>query len=248
MTNGISICMATYNGSLYIREQVDSILLQMCGDDELIICDDCSTDNTVQVIKEYQDTKIKWYTSDKNTGHVKNFEKAISLATKDLIALSDQDDVWYPNRMKQLLSALDENPNAKLVASNFDMSNSTLEEKIIVNGLSHLPKNRLMRVLSIFSGKAPYFGCTFLMRKDLLKVALPFPKGLEAHDIWIALLANTYGEVTHLDDPTLCRRLHGSNVTPTSRRALSTIIKSRMLLLEMYISRLIKVRVNNKSL
>jgi glycosyltransferase involved in cell wall biosynthesis len=241
MTDSVSICMATYNGALFIKDQLDSILLQMCNDDELIICDDCSTDNTVEIIKLYEDSRIRLYTNIQNIGHVKNFEKAIKFSTKDLIALSDQDDVWYPNRLQEMKSALVENSYAKLVASNFDTSDANLN--LIDNSicLNRLPKNKIARIVSILVGKAPYFGCTFLMTRELVSKIIPFPPKLEAHDIWISLLANTYDEVIHLNHSTLCRRLHDSNLTPSHRRSMIRIVKSRALLLNTYFFWLIRV-------
>lgn len=88
--------MATYNGEKYLREQIDSIFNQTVQDFELIVCDDCSTDTTWNILLDYQvqDKRIKCYRDEENLGFKKNFEKAIGLCTGEYIALSDQDDVW----------------------------------------------------------------------------------------------------------------------------------------------------------
>ena len=100
----ISIALASYNGSKYIREQLDSILEQTYQDFELIICDDCSTDNTWQILQEYaqKDSRIKVFENERNLGFKKNFEKAISLCNGKYIALSDQDDIWIDNHLEVL--------------------------------------------------------------------------------------------------------------------------------------------------
>ena len=92
----ISIVMATYNGETYIREQINSILNQTISDFELIICDDCSKDSTVEIIKRYKDKdkRITLVENEKNLGFKKNFEKAISYCKGDFIAFCDQDDIW----------------------------------------------------------------------------------------------------------------------------------------------------------
>ena len=102
----ISIAMTTYNGEKYLAEQLDSILSQTHTDWELIICDDCSTDSTWQILQEYaqKDSRIKIYKNEQNLGFKKNFEKAIGLCTGDYIALSDQDDVWFPEHLSLLYS------------------------------------------------------------------------------------------------------------------------------------------------
>ena len=96
----ISIAMATFNGEKYLREQIDSILAQTHQNFELVICDDCSTDGTAGILREYetQDSRIRVYVNERNIGFKKKFERAISLCKGEYIALSDQDDVWRPWR------------------------------------------------------------------------------------------------------------------------------------------------------
>ena len=111
----ISIAMTTYNGEKYLREQLDSILNQTYKDFELIICDDCSTDSTVQIIKSYIDPRIKLFINEKNLGFKKNFEKAIKLCTGEYIALSDQDDIWELDHLKILYDKIN---GADLICGN----------------------------------------------------------------------------------------------------------------------------------
>jgi glycosyltransferase involved in cell wall biosynthesis len=234
MSQKTSVCMTTYNGSAFIKSQIDSILVQLDDNDELVICDDCSADSTVEVIQSYKDSRIHLYLNPENLGYVKNFEKAMSLATGDLIALSDQDDIWLPNRLEHMKTALLENVENSLVASNFDILNTFTGVETSFQGLNSLPTSKLFRVLNIFLGKMPYFGCTFLMKRELVNLSLPFPTNITAHDLWIALVANTRGKVIHMQQSTLCRRLHGSNVTPTHRRKILEVVKGRSALLYSY--------------
>jgi glycosyltransferase involved in cell wall biosynthesis len=226
----ISVCMATYNGAEFIREQIDSILEQLSLDDELIVCDDCSTDSTVKIVESYGDERIKLVVNSSNLGHVKNFEKAISLAKGELIALSDQDDVWYPERLNIMAKTLISHSAANLLASNFDMSSQLNGSSLAFRGLSKKKQFALVSIINIFLGRVPYFGCTFLMRRQFIMRVLPFPNTVEAHDVWLALLANTYGSVVHLEESTLFRRIHSNNLTPTQRRPWTCIVKSRIVL------------------
>ena len=101
----ISIALTTYNGEKFLKEQLDSILNQTYSDYELVVCDDCSTDSTRQILKEYEkkDKRINVFLNNNNLGFKNNFEKAISLCTGEYIALSDQDDIWDEKKLEILL-------------------------------------------------------------------------------------------------------------------------------------------------
>ena len=241
MNQKISVCMATYNGSTFIKSQIESILIQISNDDELVICDDSSTDNTVELIQSYKDSRIKLFINDVNLGHVKNFEKAICLASGTIIALSDQDDIWYPDRLKLMKDKLIHDEQNILVVSNFDAVDCLLTLTPF-RGVTQQPMSRIARLIGIFIGKIPYFGCTFLMRKDLVALSTPFPHFVEAHDIWIGLIANTYGKTVHIEESTLKRRIHDNNLTPQKRRPILVALKSRLVLLLIYIFHVTKHR------
>jgi len=102
----ISVCMASYNGEKYIRQQIDSILPQLGESDELIISDDSSTDDTISVVKSINDNRIKLIKDQKFKSPVSNFENAIKNATGDFIFLCDQDDIWQPNKVESVLPFL----------------------------------------------------------------------------------------------------------------------------------------------
>lgn len=98
----ISVCMATYNGEKYIKEQIDSILKQLGSDDELVISDDGSSDGTIDIILGYHDPRIHLYKGSFHSPAF-NFENALKNATGDFIFLSDQDDIWYDNKVPEIL-------------------------------------------------------------------------------------------------------------------------------------------------
>jgi glycosyltransferase involved in cell wall biosynthesis len=242
----ISVCMATYNGSQFIGEQINSILVQLAPEDEIIVCDDCSIDNTISILSSYDDPRIKIYRNTVNLGHVKNFEKAIMLAKGDVVALSDQDDIWLPGRLEQMKNELD-HPGVFLVATDFDLIDEFSKYIGKANWLDCRATTPIVRILKIFAGRMSYFGCTFLMKRELITQCLPFPDRIEAHDLWIALIANTAGKVHHLNRSSLSRRIHENNLTPPSRRSLVKIMYSKWVLFQAYCFWLSKYTAHKKS-
>src|SRR5919199_6162917 len=119
----VSVAMCTYNGERYLQEQLDSIAAQTCLPDELVVCDDRSSDRTLEIIQIFK-SKVSFpvhlHINPENLGTIKNFEKAISLCTGDIIVLSDQDDVWKPHKVETILQAFAKNTKAGYVFSNAD--------------------------------------------------------------------------------------------------------------------------------
>jgi len=222
----VSVCMATFNGAAYLREQIDSILSQLHPEDELIISDDHSTDDTRSIVASYQDTRIRSITNPRKRGHVQNFAHAMEHATGEFIALSDQDDIWTENRLERMLDKLRGMPQYSLVAGDlteFDSSGVLA----IQTALGPCPRSRFVQISGIILGRYRYFGSAFLFRKDLTRYILPIPGYIEAHDIWIAMNATLRGKTVHLEETTLMRRLHENNLTPRRRRGLWKVLKSR---------------------
>jgi glycosyltransferase involved in cell wall biosynthesis len=223
----ISICIATYNGEKYIKQQIDSILEQISLTDEIIICDDTSTDETVLIIKDYHDSRIKVYKNELRMGHVRNFEKALYLTTGEYIFLSDQDDIWLPGRVVEMMKFLGENSKALLVSSNFDLINEAGIGIGEFRKLKPVCRFEVVNIGLIFLGRMPYYGCTFLFKRKILDYCLPIPSGIESHDIWIALIANLFGGAVNIPGATLQHRIHSRNVTVKNSRNLFVVIKSR---------------------
>lgn len=222
----VSVCMATFNGSPYLREQINSILSQLRPYDELIISDDHSVDNTVSIVRSYDDGRIRLIQNASRRGHVRNFEDALKNATHDLILLSDQDDIWVEGRLKELVDVLCRSPKSSLAVGDFaEFDDAGLRQSGGTLGKS--PACNLFQLFRLFLGNTRYFGATFALRRELLRFALPIPGYVEAHDIWIAMIACLHGGVVHVEKKTLLRRIHNGNLTPRRRRTLSKIVRSR---------------------
>ena len=208
--------MATYNGERYIREQVESILSQLHSEDEVIISDDNSTDNTLNIIRSINDSRVKILSHQpiksnrrySNSHYIvtSNFENAIKYSSGDYIFLADQDDVWLPGKVDACLQALYE---CTLVVTNMqiiDKEGNVVAEK-------HFPKSPIKSFIqSLLS--PPFYGCCMAFKKELAEFALPFPKNLIMHDAWLGDLALLIGKVCYIDQPYIQYRRHNNNVSP----------------------------------
>lgn len=200
--------MATYNGELFIKEQVSSILSQLGSKDELIISDDFSSDNTIPIIKNFKDHRILLLENTHHLGVVKNFEKALMVAKGDYIFLSDQDDVWLPGKVETLVKHLKENA---AVQSDAYIVNSKLE--IIGPSYFELTNAKTGLVSNLF--KNHYMGCSMALDKKVLRIGLPFPDKIPMHDLWLGFVSELFFNTCFIDEKLLLYRRHSSNVSQT---------------------------------
>lgn len=216
----ISVCMAVYNGEKFLKEQIESILLQLGDKDELVIVDDCSTDNSVSIINSFTDNRIKLHLNNKNSRHVITFGKAIELSQNEIIFLCDQDDIWIKERAKTFIDYFQKMENVKLITSNFLCVNEN--GNIINNPLPTVSSEEsfkyLRNISKIFLGKIGYYGCSMAFRNELKPFILPIPDYIEAHDLWIALIANMLKINLHIEEKTLYHRIHSKSASEIARK------------------------------
>ncbi|MFC4800149.1 glycosyltransferase family 2 protein [Neobacillus sp. GCM10023253] len=221
-----SVCIATYNGENFIRRQLDSIIKQLNQEDEVIIVDDGSKDQTVQVIKNTFDKRIQVHVNDKNLGVIKSFEKAISLATGDILFLCDQDDVWEDDKVETVLAAF-EYQKADLAIHDAYVVDGDLN--IINPSWNEYNHNNINQ--GIFGNilKNAYTGAFMAFRREIVPDILPFPSAIEMHDQWIALVCMMKKKkIVFIQKPLMKYVRHGGNVTGVKRRSLSTQISGRL--------------------
>ena len=137
----ISVAIATYNGQEFIKEQLLSILNQTMPVDEIVICDDQSSDDTVKIIQELLCDKIYLYQNEKNLGYKLNFKKALSYCKGDYIFLCDQDDIWKPNKVQTMIEIMQNHPEIKVLASTYDLIDDLGNEKQIDMNRKYSNKN-----------------------------------------------------------------------------------------------------------
>lgn len=241
----ISVCMATYNGGTYIKDQLDSILSQISSNDEIVIVDDCSTDDTIDLIRSYADDRIKLFRNSKNIGSVHSFEKSISLAVGEYIFLSDQDDIWCKNRLNIMKEAL-KNSNVLLLSTKFsyiDENTNCISGKSV--RLSSNDSNKYIgNILGVFLKKRSYFGCAMAFKSNFRNIILPIPSYVKSHDLWIAFAANLSCSNLHLEYISLYHRIHGNNQS-LKPRAFYKKVWIRILFVISVIHLLKRIYINN---
>ena len=239
----VSVCMATFNGEKFVRAQIESILLQLCPDDELIIVDDCSTDGTYAIISAVSSNCVRVFQNSKNCGHVRTFARAIELSSKELIFLADQDDIWAPGRRSIMAAYLTES-SSDLVTGDFICIDSSGEvinaHRRSMSGNKPEPGRYFLNIIEIIRGTSGYYGSAMGLNRRIFKTALPIPRYVEAHDIWFAIAANLTKSSLHVDRVVLHRRLHGGNLT-TSGRPLWKKAYSRFILFRSIVDIFIRI-------
>lgn len=205
----ISIALCTYNGEEFIKEQMNSLLSQSYSNLEIIVVDDCSTDNTAFILNQYvlNNSKIKLYRNDKNLGYNKNFEKAIKLCNGAFIAMCDQDDIWDIDKIKIQFEAIGD-------------SELIYHDSEFIDSLGNPINFKMSDKFNFYKGNSPlpflYMNCvsghSVLIKKSLLENIFPFPEGFH-YDQWLAYIAAERGKIDFVDKCLVQYRQHEKNST-----------------------------------
>jgi glycosyltransferase involved in cell wall biosynthesis len=213
----ISVALCTYNGKRFLARQLASIQQQTISPFELVVCDDCSTDGTLQIVREFAASAsfpVRLARNEDNIGFVANFERAIGLCEGDLIALSDQDDIWYPTRLERSQQEFAAHPEAGLVFSDADVMNDQDEltgTRLWTNyGFAGERKQRLLQGdYTVLVGPRFVTGATVMFRSRLRANCLPVGSGW-LHDEWIVANVAAVAELRAIEAPLIRYRQHAS--------------------------------------
>lgn len=218
----ISVCIATFNGEKFIREQLRSILVQISNDDEVIISDDFSTDATISVIEAINDDRIKiFYNSNKKKrAHpaISNFENALSHAKGKYIFLADQDDVWIGNKISLTMPYL----------LKYDM---VLSDCMLIDEKGEITYDSFFRLNNSKKGlfnnllKNSYVGCCMAFNRRILDKALPFPEDIPLHDLWIGFIAELFYNTIFISEKLIMYRRHKNVSSFTGGRSKYSLLK-----------------------
>ena len=210
--------MCTYNGADFLSDQLQSIIAQSRLPDEIIVCDDGSTDETQTLLKQFaarSHVPVSLHFNKENLGSVKNFEKAINLCTGDVIALSDQDDVWRADKLQLIEDAFSKAPKAGLVFSDAEIVDENLQslEKRMWDEVGFDAHKRKLvhqgRALEVLITGWTVTGATMAFRSEFVKLCLPIPDGIAMiHDGWIALNVAAVAEVVMIEEALIKYRQH----------------------------------------
>lgn len=206
--------MASYNGGQYIKQQLLSILKQLDENDEIIVSDDGSADNTINIIRGLSDKRIKIIEGPQTDSPIKNFEHALNASKGDIIFLADQDDVWVDGKVRTCVNELRD--HYCVVTDAF-----VTDEKLNISSSSFfsLNKTKKDRLYNLFI-KNGYLGCCMAFRREVLEIALPFPKDIPMHDIWIGNVAAFKFGVSFIHRPLLLFRRHQESSSFTASKSL----------------------------
>lgn len=240
-----SVCMASYNGSAFISEQIESILADIGEHDELVVVDDASTDGTAGIVAGITDPRVRLIRSPENRRYVRTFNAAAELARGEYIFFADQDDIWIPGRTERLIRSLEVRAvvagNVALFGGPPDPAPWSLR--------SQDSSHRVRNLIGTLVGYRPYYGCAMGFRRDFAAVVLPMPRYLyESHDLWLSIVANLAGEMSHVESPAvLYRRLHDANETPRGWRGPKQILRARIMLLRCVITASARLRSRRRA-
>ena len=204
-----SIALATFNGEKYIREQLESFAAQSVLPSELIICDDGSTDGTVDIVSRFKKIapfKVHFIQNEKNIGHVQNFAKAMSICRGDIVFLADQDDKWFSNKIDSVMRVFRKNPNLWIVVHDGELTDWQL---------SSTGQTKMSQIRKGY-GTAENIstGALSAIRRDLMRYCLPIPAGITAHDSWCHQVASLLrGRRLVLEQTLQYIRRHESNTS-----------------------------------
>jgi len=224
----LSVCMATFNGSRFIHAQLESILVQLRPDDELIVSDDGSTDDTTEIVRGYDDPRIRLLTGNSFRSPVRNFEHALRHARGRIIVLSDQDDIWLPGRLALVHEYLDSQVER---VSLIMMDGEIVDADGVGSGASLFTANRAGAGILKNVYDNTYTGCCLAFTRPLLEIALPFPGSIPMHDMWLGILAEIFGRAEFVPVRTIRYRRHAANtsfIKPSVFRQISRRVSLAM--------------------
>lgn len=223
----VSVAMAAYNGEAYIVPQIESILKQLKTEDELVISLDPSTDATEMLIREFRkkDSRVR-LVRGKGKGLVKNFANAIYHCKNEIIFLSDQDDVWYPNKVESVLECFN-NKDILVVMHDAEV----VSESMTCVHPSFMEKRGCRTGVVKNIVKNSYIGCCMAFRNELKKYILPFPENIPMHDQWIGVVGEIMGMSVMIDLPLIHYRRHGNNASSDSHASMRQMLQWRVCLI-----------------
>lgn len=212
----VSVAMATYNGEKFVLTQIQSIISQLALNDQLVISDNGSTDQTVKIIDEnyHHDSRVELIFCQEK-GVIANFSYALSHCRNEIIFLSDQDDVWLPNKVDVFLEHFSKQPEIDLFMSDITVVDNQLEVMI--------PSFFAYRNTGLGVGKNilknTFIGCAMAFRKSFISPLLPIPRKVPMHDMWFGILANKHHKAALISEKLVLYRRHEDTVTTVENQS-----------------------------
>lgn len=217
MKDQVHIVLAAYNGEKYLQEQMDSLLAQTYDNLVIEVCDDGSTDGTVDLVREYmaRDKRVHLHQNPHNLGYVKNFLEGMKRSSAPYIMLCDQDDIWHRDKVEVTLASMQqaektvEGPVLVFTdAMNFDSASGA--DTGLFHETSHLNVKKVDTAHLFMENKC--IGCTMMLNQKILAYLNELPEEIRVHDWWLALICSHFGAIVYLPEATLRYRQHEGNM------------------------------------
>lgn len=225
----ISVCIATYQGAGVLAEQLGSILPQLSSGDEVVISDDHSSDATLEVVRSFHSPLVRIVEGPCKGSPIPNFENALRHAKGDIVFLSDQDDKWTSDKVEVMVRALE---TSDCVVSDCVVTNAEMEPT--ASSFYEINSTRTGFLYNLVR-KNGYLGCCMAFRRNVLEDALPFPKNIPMHDIWIGNVAACFHTVSFIPEKLIYFRRHGSNASHTAEKSRYSLGKKLLFRLRVVI-------------
>lgn len=222
----VSVAMCTYNSERFLRPQLQSIAAQTRLPDEVVVCDDGSRDNTLKILRQWDELvpfSVRIVQNTENLGYTKNFEQAMRLCTGDVVFLSDHDDVWLSGRIARCMEAFETDPELGLVTTNAEIidADGVSQEMTLREFVDRMHIHEFWRFFFPPGQRMELWtGCTMAVRRSLLAEVFPIPETLACHDVWLYMTLPLYAKIRYLDACLIQYRLHGGNhsTAPTAQQ------------------------------
>jgi glycosyltransferase involved in cell wall biosynthesis len=222
----LSVALCTHNGSPFLRDQLESIAAQSQLPEELVVCDDGSTDSTPQILNDFAGHApfpVRLHTRETPVGSTGNFEQAIALCQGDIIVLADQDDFWLPHRLRDTASAFQSDPSVGAFFSDAEIVDASRKPlgyhlwDVVRFGSREQARVQRGQAVPLLLRRNVVTGATLAFKSEFRKLILPIPDGW-VHDGWIALLIATTGKLAFSPQSLIQYRQHSGNQIGAVRR------------------------------
>jgi glycosyltransferase involved in cell wall biosynthesis len=231
-----SIAMAVFNGEKYLESQLESIIKNIGPLDEVIISDDNSVDKTLEIIERYSknDNRIKYHKNKNGKGTGSNFQNAIKYCQGDYIFYSDQDDVWFNNKIDNLINELRKSKKALIIHNGYYTDKNLVIKKTLFKG-KKISTNPI-RVLT--KNRGDCLGCCMAFKKRYKKIIIPFPN--DDHDVWTMSICSLIGGIEIDYNKYIYHRMHENNISTLKRRPIHLIIIGKIKIIYNILKRIFK--------
>lgn len=240
MSLTVSVVIAIHNGRRFLPMQIASMLAELEPTDEVVAIDDASNDGSADWLLGLGDTRLRLHRNPTNLGVLASFERGLALANHEIVFLCDQDDIWLPGKRAAFIAAFEREPRTLVVVSDAQV----IDAYGVVTAPSFMAtrggfRSELWRTV----WRNRYLGCAMAFRRELLSFALPIPRHVPMHDMWLGLLGHLLGEVRYLPTPFLQYRRHDANASPARSQGWARMIRWRGALLSALLARRVALRL-----